>query len=341
MRILFHVGYPLEWAPGGYSTHIRRVGQGLMQLGVEVAWLHAESDAAPHGDIIQYWGLPPDDHHAALARGRQLAVCVQPIFNHACDGRRWLWSLKGLAARTFRVWMGRGLHARLGLEALRTADAVIFLNRVEAEYARRVYGVPGSKAHVVSLGVDDAFMTPCCRRLEPAFEGLIYPATIRPLKNNLEVAMAARKAGVRIKFVGAPAARDGYWDAFTRHVDNQWVFWEQVGSPDQMCSLMKNSRGVVLASRYESQPLVIHEALALGVPVLAARLPTLTDCFGPAIRYCSQPSRAAFVEELRAFWAACQAGLAPEWRPRSWLEVAQDHVKIYQSVLSNKAAAME
>lgn len=167
------------------------------------------------------------------------------------------------------------------LEALlpRVADATV---ATSTEVARRFAGAPGADRIAV---VPPTWPAPHARRstgevraelgVEPGHVLLVTAARLHPQKG-LDVLLDAvallrrRRPGVRCAVVG-----DGPLAAWLRRrVDELGLAGEVVlaGARDDVADLLAAADVVVIPSRWESGPLVLFEALALGRPVVCTRV---------------------------------------------------------------------
>ena len=167
------------------------------------------------------------------------------------------------------------------LEALlpRVADATV---ATSTEVARRFAGAPGADRIAV---VPPTWPAPHARRstgevraelgVEPGHVLLVTAARLHPQKG-LDVLLDAvallrrRHPGVRCAVVGdGPLAG---W--LRRRVDELGLAGEVVlaGARDDVADLLAAADVVVIPSRWESGPLVLFEALALGRPVVCTRV---------------------------------------------------------------------
>jgi glycosyltransferase involved in cell wall biosynthesis len=335
MKVLFYVNYPLAWAYGGHAIQIHETKLALERLGIQIIWLHHEAEDLPLGDIIHYWGKPPSDFHWQLAKGKGMRIVVSDMNPSATQRsivnrmvRRYLHPLLKRA-------IGNGLYSMLGLEVFWNCNALICLNDAEKNYYTTVYKVNQNNIYVIPNGVDETFLQ--TEPVEEKQDKLLYIATIRRIKNQVAVASAAKAAKVPVEFIGDVLPTDiDYAEDFKRLLDDEYVSWRgPVWNRQELASIMKGSLGVFLASDYESQPLVLLEALACGIPVMAPDILDLRSYYGDVIRYSSSPYSKKFPYELNQFYNDCKKGLRQSFQSIGWSEVAEQINHVYCRVLDN------
>jgi glycosyltransferase involved in cell wall biosynthesis len=185
---------------------------------------------------------------------------------------------------------------------------------------------------VVPLGVDLAFNIKA-----PAFRRktyLVSLGTITEVKMSLELAKLARGAKVPILFIGKPySTTDPYWHRFQREIDGVFVkLKDHVDSRDELISLMNESSGFVLYSKYENWSLAAHEAAALGLPLLLPDKTWSRERFGESASYFPRRRRYDHIDALKKFYNSTSPPLHTGYIP-AWSDTAQQLKNIYNAVL--------
>ncbi len=171
-------------------------------------------------------------------------------------------------------------------EVMATADRIIAFSPHERDAMVRLYGADASRVSLVPCGVDLSVFRPLDRKMARERLGLngdkilLYVGRVEPLKGlELLVETAAQidsEEGVRVMVVGADVNGNGEIDrvkllAKERDLEDQIDFVGQVDHNE--LPLYYNAADVcVVPSYYESFGLVALEAMACGIPVVAARV---------------------------------------------------------------------
>jgi glycosyltransferase involved in cell wall biosynthesis len=222
---------------------------------------------------------------------------------------------------------------------LRAAAKVIVLSAAQADFVATAYGVRRAKVAVLPNGVDEEFVLPPSRpdpgdrpvrllyvgrltpqknirRLLEAFGRMTRPASLTLVGDGEDRAMAERLAGrlglTEVRFAGAqrgPALVE-------------WYRWADV---------------FVLASDREGMPLVLLEAMAAGLPIVATDVAGTRELVGDVglLTGCDAAALAAGLDriagepELRASLAAASHRLG---RARTWPSLLPRIEAVYREV---------
>ncbi len=314
---------------GGVEVHARSLARELARSGVQVEF---SSDPAelqnPKWDVVHTHGSAPGP------RGLKSAVRV-----HTLHGT----TLGRMAAAGEWTWPGGYAAALRELRGVRTADAVLAVHPSLWLYS---YAMRQGKAHAVCWNGWDAFdlsdsaeaLTPDMRRaLESVGSFWIYVGRGGDRVKAVERLHGAMKLLPDLRWVAAPG--DGFENLPKVLKTGQL-------SNAQVREVMSMASGLVLCSRYEGNPLVVLEALALGTPVVATKvgaIPMLpegilglvtadagnAEAIADAVRGVGRLDSTA-----RAARAEANRKLLPTWE-----KVAEIYLRTVQGVLSQRGRA--
>ncbi|WP_329338045.1 glycosyltransferase family 4 protein [Streptomyces sp. NBC_01352] len=222
---------------------------------------------------------------------------------------------------------------------LRRAVAVVALTEEMAEFLVERYGVSRQRLHIVPNGVSDAYFLP--PRPAPARPlRLLFVGRLQIQKNvaRLLDAMAQVQEDVRLRIVGdgelreplvAQAARLGL-----RNVEFVGALYG-----DDLVKAYADSDAFVLPSDKEGMPLVLLEAMASGLPVIATDVPgnrELVD--GTGLLAAPDPAALARrIDELAAdaeLWRSLAERSARTAAGLSWSRVAERVEQVYTEALA-------
>lgn len=288
VHVVLPAGVDDPAVPSGGNVYDRRVCRGLAaggrtvrEITVAGAWPHADAAArARLGSALA--GLP--DGAAVLADG--LVVCGAPevVVPHAMRLRLAvlvhlpLADETGLAPETAKAL---DIAER---ETLRAVCAVVTTSPHAARRLVRHYGLPPARVHVAPPGVDSA-------PLAPGTDGasaLLCPAALIPRKGqDLLVAALGELTALPWTCVCAGPPRDLAHVAHLRRRISALGLTDRVRlagalTGDRLAAAYAAADLVVLPSRAETYGMVVTEALARGVPVLATAAGAVPETLGRA-----------------------------------------------------------
>ena len=273
--------------PSGGNAYDRRVCRELAALG----WTVREQ-AVP-GD----WPRPGPAGHAALARA------VRRIPDGAVvllDGLIASAAPRALVPHARRLRQVVLVHMPLGhrppddeagavrareREVLAAAAAVVTTSAWTRRRLEELYGLPAGRVHVARPGVDAAPVAPGTA----AGDALLCVAAVTPGKGHdvlLEGLAATADLSWRCACVGSLVRDPGFADGVRRRardrgLDERVRFRGPRTGPD-LDRAYAAADLLVLASHAETYGMVVTEALARGVPVLAAEVGGVTEALGQA-----------------------------------------------------------
>ena len=206
-----------------------------------------------------------------------LPPCI--VMSHGVEQR--CWDLN--AEKTTRSFKTRMLHPATELAqanySLRHADAVVCLSSDDADYIERRLGVPASRIHRLTNGVDaEKFgkeWTPCA---EP---GLLFAGSWIPRKGKREFVQAFSELRrshpkLRVTIVGSGLPADVVRADFAA-ADREAVDVRPNVSREELPALLARDQVFVLPSYFEGMPLTLLEAMAAGLPCVTTNICGMRD----------------------------------------------------------------
>lgn len=239
------------------------------------------------------------------------------------------------------------LAARLERLILPRTDGVVCITH----YTRQAVQDLARRTWVLPNAVDQSFFN-----VQPAPDPLAPPAglcvgTICLRKNQNDFIRAldplAKERKFKIVFASEPPAGP-YGDEFLRLLrDRPWC--EHIGfiNREQLQARLAAASFVVLPTREDNCPMVVLEAMAAGVPVLASNVGGVPDLIkdGKTGLFCDPTRPASFREGLERLlsersWtqqlaAAAKAEALQRFHPQV---IAREHLEIYRQVIGPQAS---
>jgi len=333
MKVVFSNSMPFFLAHGGMQTLTEALMRELAALGVEVEperWW----DDTQRGDVLHYIGRPfIANVRAAKGKGWRVAL-TENIGQTASRSRAQLLAQRGLTEFARRCLPG-GFTNRLSWDVYQELDAMIYIVEHEWETAKFLFRANPSRGHIVPHGLEPEEIAGLAQA-QSEEDYLVSMGTIYPVKNTVLLAQAARRACVPVVFLGKPYSPDDpYFREFQSLVDNKYVRYPGFASGAEKWRWLRGARGFVLLSQFESGCIAAYEAAAAGLPLLLSDLAWANKVYNniPAVRFAPLGSAGSVAASLQGFYEGAHRAAKPTFPIRSWREVAQAYLKIYEQIL--------
>jgi glycosyltransferase involved in cell wall biosynthesis len=222
---------------------------------------------------------------------------------------------------------------------LRGAAAVLVLTESQSAFVRNTYRVPAERVFVVPNGVGPEFFQPA-RTPRPGPLRLLYVGRLSAQKNveRLLEATALLHQPVRLRIVGDGELR-GQLEARAAELGLEGVEFSGGLLGADLVRAYAEADAFVMSSDKEGMPLVALEAMASSLPVVATRVPGITELLdGVGLLADPEPAalaaavdRLAADPELRGTLAGRSAEAA---RRYDWPSVAARVEQVYAEVYS-------
>ena len=251
--------------PSGGNTYDRRVCDGLAALG----WTVHEHAVGDGGALARTVGRIPDGA-VVLLDGLIASPAPEVLVPHA--------------GRLRQVVL---MHMPLGdsreREVLAAAVAVVTTSEWTRRRLQELYALPPDRIHVAEPGVDAAGLAPGTA----AGDALLCVAALTPGKGHevlLDGLATATDLSWRCECVGSLVRDRAFADGVRRRAHSSGLA-ERVRFPGprtgpELDRAYAAADLLVLASHAETYGMVVTEALARGVPVLAAEVGGVTEALG-------------------------------------------------------------
>jgi glycosyltransferase involved in cell wall biosynthesis len=303
--------------PSGGNTYDRRVCDGLAGLGWTVV-LHEVPGAWPEPDAAAHRALA-----AALA-------CIPDGVVTLLDGLVASTAPVVLAPEAARLRLVALVHMPLGdareRAALSTAAAVVTTSRWARGALLDLYGLPPDRVHVAAPGVDAAEPAPG----SPGAGALLCVAAVTPGKGHdvlLDALAAMPELPWRCRCVGSLDRAPAFAERVRLRAAGGGL-GERMSFPGPAtgADLDRSYAGadlLVLPSRGETYGMVITEALARGLPVVAADVGGVAEALGEGADG-ARPGALVPPGDPVALGAALRAWLGDAGLRRAWRRAARE-----------------
>ena len=260
-RLLGDEGLPYMVIPYGslgrrslpYLSEYRTIARALRWLGPDVVHVQGQNHLAP----------------AAISAGLPTVVTLHGISHrelHIHD------PTASLPARV-KERLAKRLYARFELATLRRAEDIVIISPYVLE---SVAGMTRARTHLIPNPIDDDFFS-IERRPVPG--RILFVGVMSPRKNVLVLARAfeevqRRRPDATLHMVGRPAD-ESYLRALREILEERGLTGSArylgVVSDDEIRREYSEASILALPSKEESSPIVVQQAQAMGLPVVASR----------------------------------------------------------------------
>lgn len=305
------VWFPTVRAGSGTDVFTERLAAGLQKRGIraEITWLPLRAEYAPWTVVVPKppaWAnvvhvntwLPP----RFLPRDLPVVASIHHSMHHPDT----LAYKNALRAAYHRFWILPNER-----RVLHRANRVIAVSQFVAETAKRtLLDVP---MEVIYNGVDTEVFQPGDRQRLPGDPfRLLYVGKWVPLKgvDLLTPIMRELGEGFELRYTGgSAAARD------KPNMPNNMHDIGRLRGEDAVVAAMQNADALLFPSRSEGLPLVVIEAMACGLPVIAMKGSCMTEIVEDGVtgRLCPNDSPSSFAASISALltdavqWQAASA----------------------------------
>ncbi|MFI6939230.1 glycosyltransferase family 4 protein [Streptomyces sp. NPDC050418] len=221
---------------------------------------------------------------------------------------------------------------------LRRAAAVIALTPEMADFLAERYEVPRERLHIVPNGVSDTYFMPPRPAPEHPLR-LLFVGRLSVQKNvaRLLDSMPLVQRDVRLRLVGDGDLR-GELEAQANRLGLRNVEFAGSLHGDDLVKAYADSDAFVLPSDKEGMPLVLLEAMAAGLPVIATDVPGNRELVtGTGLLAAPEPAALARQIDVLAgdgeLWRDLAARSARVAAELSWGRVAERVERVYDEVL--------
>jgi glycosyltransferase involved in cell wall biosynthesis len=228
-------------------------------------------------------------------------------------------------SRSLMGWKDRLIFSHVVPLSVRRAARVLAISERTKRDLVELYGVPEQKVVVTPLGVDPAFT--------PGRDGrgtyLLFVGAIQERKDPLAAAAAASAVGLPLVAVGPEKDKRLAGELRLAGADVRGYVSKQ-----ELADLYRGAAALVLPSRYEGFGLPVVEAMASGLPVVAAPDEALREVAGDAAVFAEAHELAGAVRQALDERERLVAAGLERARRFSWDETARRTLDVYRELLA-------
>jgi glycosyltransferase involved in cell wall biosynthesis len=334
MKILIDHQSPFLLMHGGIQIQIEQTKLALEKIGLEVEHLRWWDDTQ-RADVIHFFGRP-NLEYVRFARQKGIKLVMTQLLTGLGSRGDFARRVQKIVMNVSERVLPKMITQNFAWEANRTVDAAVSQTAWEAQLLREMFDVRPERIFVIPNGVEEVFL-----RSPPSVRGpwLVSTVTITQRKRVVELAEAAVQAQTPLWVIGKPYTDDDpyavrFFQLAKAH-PKLIRFEGPIQDRKRMAAVYREARGFVLLSTKESQSLSSSEAAACECPLLLSDLPWAKSVFHESARYCPiTRNTTTTANVLRKFYDDAPS-LKPPAKPPSWLEIAQEFKKLYETLLKN------
>lgn len=245
---------------GGFDMQMHKTLEVLRAQGVDAEPLDYWS-RDENFDVLHVWGLESRHQNVIrVAKQYDKKVILTPLLPY--------FGISSVLRHVAGLIQGR---RRILLDIVNHVDMLLVVNELQADFAAGLLRVPKHKVAIIPTIINNSFFadSDCVTGNNDSFY-FVCTGNILPRKNQLRLANAAIKAGIRVIFVGnVMGGSQDYADKFEKLVESSTLLaWHKWLSNEELTLLLTNSSGVAIPSFQECQPASGLEAAAMGKPLL-------------------------------------------------------------------------
>lgn len=281
-------------------------------------------------DIVHGQGTERDCALNAIFSGFPNVITIHGNMRSVAQGNR---------ARPFSyMW----LTARLEAFTLPRTDGVVCLSN----YTRKEVQTLAKRTWLCPNAVHTSFFK--IQRSEATVPEILCVGDIIPLKNQIELIHAldplAQKAQFIVRFLGNTRDQSEYVERFLKLIKQRsWCRYEGFADKSRLQSALSSAALLVLPSLQENCPMSVLEAMAAGVPVVAACVGGVPDLIQNGVTglLCDPLDRTSMHNAVARYLENTDFSKAIAVRAQKWavdtchpIAIARQHLEIYHEVLS-------
>jgi len=232
---------------------------------------------------------------------------------------------KNLKLLVSTIYSGDRIPHKSQQEIVDYASKAIFMSEGELGYVRENIKVPQNKVVIVKNGVSKIFDT---ELIDGKY--VLCVGRVQPMKNQLNLAIACKKLGLDLKYVGEIIDTE-----YASKVLSIWGKWFPNRPQEGLVELYRQAQVVACPSEHEIQPNCVIEGGLSGANILLSdKSKSFLQGF-PNIWLCKTDPKSIEKELISAWNSPKNEKLKNIFREWTWKDVAEKMGKIYEDVLKD------